>query len=341
MHRKSLSFSRSLAPTHSPAPSTPPPSSPPAYALLSTTGRYRIQPCSTVRPGCGLGPEFVGFNNMTCGANTSPVYDPDNTVGPMMVSADKPWPFRMWTVDVEATGKKRSVVTIKNDYPQAKCTGHYIDDYEFKKDACKGTEWSSRVHLHKREDVAKWSVTPVEGADGCYTIANLDKKPGCDRYLSAPSDCDQSHLRLVPRDNGKGKQWWRFTRVGDAADAPPTSPPVSIPPQPSGQCVTQRCGKRTTFDDRDVVGLGYCVSGRTSSLACSSRGGIPVYGDYVGGCLYCIRGGARILIDSWWCFRSGATTALPPDRATAASWTRGRRRGPRQRSTWVPDRRPR
>ena len=45
-------------------------------------------------------------------------------------------------MDVVSKKADRTIVTIKNDFSQARCTDHYIDSYAEKKDACKGTVWA-------------------------------------------------------------------------------------------------------------------------------------------------------------------------------------------------------
>jgi hypothetical protein len=109
----------------------------------------------------------------------------------------------------------RTIVTIKNDFSQAKCTKHYIDDYSEKKDACKGTAWADRVHLHKYP--GQWTVKPAKGTDGkCFNIINHEKPAGCLRYLSASSDCKARHLKLVEKDDGSGLQQWKFAKPAGA-----------------------------------------------------------------------------------------------------------------------------
>ena len=133
-------------------------------------------------------------------------------------------------MDVVAKKADRTIVTIKNDFSQARCTNHYIDDYSEKKDACKGTAWADRVHLHKY--AGQWTVKPAKGTDGeCFNIVNHEKPEGCLRYLSANSNCKERHLKLVKNDDGKGLQQWRFFRVGDA-------PPSPLPSLPGSMCVS-------------------------------------------------------------------------------------------------------
>jgi protein tyrosine phosphatase (PTP) superfamily phosphohydrolase (DUF442 family) len=121
-----------------------------------------------------------------------------------------------------------------------------------------------------------------EREDGCYTIASADRSTGCDRYLSAGSDCSDRGLRLASKDDGSGLQRWRFSRVGDVP-SPPSPPFPPVGPVPAG-----RCG--VYVDRLNVVGYGYCRSGATSTLACSfgeqlgqaEKDGFAVFSNYVG-----------------------------------------------------------
>ena len=75
-------------------------------------------------------------------------------------------------MDVVSKKADRTIVTIKNDFSQARCTGHYIDSYAEKKDACKGTVWADRVHMHKFP--GNWTAKPAKGTDGkCFDSVNL------------------------------------------------------------------------------------------------------------------------------------------------------------------------
>ena len=197
--------------------------SPPTDALVSSSGRYRIELCDGWT-GCSDGSEYIGFDNKTCSAGVPPVSKTyGDTVGPLLRSSGVSKNWRTWTVDVVKKMTDRSIVTIKNDFSEAKCTKHYIDDYSEKKDACKGTVWSDRVHLHKFP--GQWTVKPAKGTDGkCFNIINHEKPAGCLRYLSASSDCKARHLKLVEKDDGSGLQQWKFVRVGGLTPSPPSLP---------------------------------------------------------------------------------------------------------------------
>ena len=126
---------------------TPPP---PTGALVSSSGRYRIELCDGWT-GCsktGDASEYIGFNNRTCTAGTPPAsktYEVEDTVGPLLRSSGVSKNWRTWTVDVVEEMTDRTIVTIENDFSRAKCTKRYIDDYSEKKVACKGTVWAVRV----------------------------------------------------------------------------------------------------------------------------------------------------------------------------------------------------
>ncbi len=116
-------------------------------ALVDSSERYRIETCSRTWPGCSKAPESIGFLNKTCTAGTSSdVYG--DTVGPLLRGSGVSSKWRTWIVDVVSKGADSSTVTIKNDFWAARCTNKYIDDYSDTKGACKGTEWSDRVHMH-------------------------------------------------------------------------------------------------------------------------------------------------------------------------------------------------
>ena len=135
--------------------------------------------------------------------------------------------WRTWTVNVVKKLTDRTIVTIQNDFSQAKCTKHYIDDYSEKKDACKGTVWADRVHMHKYP--GQWTIKPAKGKDGkCFNIINHEKPAGCLRYLSANSNCKERHLKLVEKDDESGLQQWKFVEVGGGGGNPSPSP--SLPP---------------------------------------------------------------------------------------------------------------
>ena len=201
---------------------------------LPSSGRYRIELCDGWT-GCPDSPNvtYLGFNNRTCSAGvTSNTYV--GTVGPLLRSSSVSKNWSTWTVDVVEELTDRTIVTIKNDFSKAKCTKYYIDGYSEKKDACKGTIWADRVHLHKYPGL--WTVAPAKGTEGeCFNIVNHEKLEGCLRYLSANSDCEQRHLKFVEKDDGSGLQQWKFVRVGGAS-LPPAPQPSSAPaPQPSAQ----------------------------------------------------------------------------------------------------------
>jgi surface protein len=170
----------------------------------------------------------------------SKTYEVKDTVGPLLRSSGVSKNWRAWTVDVVKKMTDRTIVTIKNDFSQAKCTKHYINDYSEKKDACKGTAWADRVHLHKYP--GQWTVKPAKGTDGkCFNIINHEKLAGCLRYLSASSDCKARHLKLVEKDDGSGLQQWRFVEVsgGGGTPSPPPPPPASFYLASNG--VTVKC----------------------------------------------------------------------------------------------------
>ena len=91
--------------------------------LIDASGRYRIELCEG-RTGCSDGTQFLGFNNKTCGA-VSKKYG--NTVGPLLRSSGVSKKWRTWVVDVVSKKANRAVVTLKNDFDAARCTGRYID----------------------------------------------------------------------------------------------------------------------------------------------------------------------------------------------------------------------
>jgi hypothetical protein len=202
-------------------------------ALVDTSGKYRIELCSRTWPGCSKAPEFIGFNNKTCVAGVPPVSNVyGDTVGPLLRGSKTSSNWRTWVVDVVSKKADRTIVTIKNDYSAARCSDHYIDDYSEKKDACKGTAWADRVHMHKFP--GQWTVKPAKGTNGkCFNIVNAEKPLGCLRYLSANSDCKERHLKLVETDDGSGLQQWRFVKVGGS-----TSPSSPSSPLPGSTCVS-------------------------------------------------------------------------------------------------------
>ena len=204
---------------------------------VDSSGKYRIELCQGWT-GCGDSSEFIGFNNKTCSAGVPPVSNVyGNTVGPMLRSSGVSANWRTWVVDVVSKKTDRTIVTIKNDYSQAKCTNHYIDDYSEKKDACKGTVWSDRVHLHKFP--GEWTIKPAKGTNGkCFNIINHEKPVGCLRYLSANDNCKERHLKLVAKDDGQGLQQWKLVRVGGSSPSPslPGSTCVSTGPACADCC---------------------------------------------------------------------------------------------------------
>jgi len=167
----------------------------------------------------------------------SKTYEVKDTVGPLLRSSGVSKNWRTWTVDVVKKMTDRTIVTIKNDFSQAKCTKHYIDDYSEKKDACKGTAWADRVHLHKYP--GQWTVKPAKGTDGkCFNIINHEKPAGCLRYLSASSDCKARHLKLVEKDDGSGLQQWKFVKVSGGSGGGGTPSPSPSPSLPGSTCVS-------------------------------------------------------------------------------------------------------
>jgi protein tyrosine phosphatase (PTP) superfamily phosphohydrolase (DUF442 family) len=238
-------------------------------------GRYRVELCSGWT-GCSGRAQYIGFNNKTCASGDA---------GPLLRSSAVSEDWRTWTLDVVSATKEGTVVTLGNDFGEAKCTGRFVDDYAVSKDACKGTSRSEGVRLGKL--AGRWAVKPAGDAgasasDGCYTIASAGRSTGCDRYLSAGSDCSDRGLRLASKDDGSGLQRWRFSRVGDVP-SPPSPPFPPVGPVPAG-----RCG--VYVDRLNVVGYGYCRSGATSTLACSfgeqlgqaEKDGFAVFSNYVG-----------------------------------------------------------
>ena len=181
---------------------------------------YRIELCSRTRPGCSASPEYIGFNNKTCVAGVPPVSKTyGNTVGPLLPGSKAATGWRTWSVDVVSKKADRTIVTIKNDFSQARCTDRYIDGYAEKKGACKGTVWADRVHM--RTFPGNWTVKPAKGTDGkCFNIVDDEKPVGCLRYLSANSDCSERHLKLAKKDDGSGLQRWKFVRVGGQTLSP-------------------------------------------------------------------------------------------------------------------------
>ena len=218
-----------------------------AGARIDASGRYRIELCDGWT-ACSDGPEYIGFNNKTCVAGVPPVSKTyGNTVGPLLRSSGVSNKWRTWVVDVVSKKVDRTTVTIMNDFNQARCTNHYIDDYSEKKDACKGTVWAGRVHMHKFP--GQWTVKPAKGGDGdCFNIVNHEKPVGCLRYLSANSDCKERHLKLAKKDDGSGLQRWKFVRVGNT--------PSPSPSLPGSTCVSSgpnNCAKccKAKFENSD------------------------------------------------------------------------------------------
>ena len=178
--------------------------------LIDASGRYRIELCEGWT-GCSDGTQFIGFNNRTCGAGVPPVSKRyGNTVGPLLRSSGVSKNWRTWVVDVVSKKANRAVVTLKNDFDEARCTGRYIDVEDSK--ACKGGRRAQRVHIKQRP--AEWTIKRAKGDDRqCFNIVSRDRKFGCSRYLSADSDCERRLLSLARKDDGSGLQRWRFVRV--------------------------------------------------------------------------------------------------------------------------------
>ena len=139
----------------------------------------------------------------------------------------------MHVLGVNANNANSSkVVTIRNDFSQARCTDRYIaiDDDG---DACD----SQRVRLRRGRLLPafiEWTVKSIKN-DECFNIVSRDKPVGCSRYLSADADNDRRHLRLAKRDNGSGLQRWRFVRVDTHLD-PVGSSCLSTGPSECSRC---------------------------------------------------------------------------------------------------------
>ena len=167
----------SLAPlTRSPRSNTT------AGALVSSSGRYRIELCEGWT-GCSDGTQFIGFNNRTCVAGVPPVSKTyGNTVGPLLRSSGVSNKWRTWVVDVVSKKADSTIVTIKNDFDQARCTGHYIDDYSEKKERARAP--SGRSACTCTSSPAEWTVKAAKGTDGkCFNIINHEK---ASRVLEVP-----------------------------------------------------------------------------------------------------------------------------------------------------------
>ena len=117
--------------------------------LIDGSGRYRIELCEGWT-GCSTRSQFVGFNNKTCGAGVPP-YSKDfgQTVGPHLRSSAVSVNWRTWVLDVVAKTADRTVVTIKNDFDKAQCTGRYIDIEHKETDVCEDTLRAQRLHMHR------------------------------------------------------------------------------------------------------------------------------------------------------------------------------------------------
>ena len=210
--------------------------------LIDASGRYQIELCEGWT-GCSDGAEYVGFNNKTCGY----------TVGPRLRSSGVSGNWRTWAVDVMSRRSDRAVVTIRNDFDQARCTDHYIDVDD--KDTCKGgrgARRAERVRLGRLP--AEWTIKPANGTedgDGgeCFNIISRDRAVGCFRYLSAHANCERRHLRLSRRDDGSSLQRWRFVGVGGVTPTPSSS-------LPDDSCAATRQGNcgvccEAKFKERD------------------------------------------------------------------------------------------
>jgi surface protein len=205
------------------------------------SGRYRIELCRTGEAEREeTGAEYIGFNNMTCG------YE----VGPRLRSPAVSGRWRTWSVDVlgfDTKDNRNTVVTIRNDFSQARCTDRYIavDDDE---DAC----YSQRVRLRRGRLLPafiEWTVKSIKN-DECFNIVSRDKPVGCSRYLSADANRDRRHLRLTKRDEGSGLQRWRFARVDKQID-PVGSSCLSTGPSECSRCCKAKFvkGVRSSFLD--------------------------------------------------------------------------------------------
>lgn len=96
-----------------------------------------------------------------------------------------------------------------------------------KKDACTAADrLADRVHIHSKDPIV-WTLIPIRGQADTFNIVVKDRKPGCLRFLAAPSDCADNYVRLAVGDNGSGAQRWIIKLVN------PPKPPAKRPPPPA------------------------------------------------------------------------------------------------------------
>jgi surface protein len=240
-----------------------------AAGLLDSSGTYRIELCEGWT-GCSNRAEYIGFNNRTCGYN----------VGPRLRSAGVSSNWRTWAVEVVSRRSDRAVVTIRNDFDQARCTDRYIDVNE--NAACRGGRGAQRVHLRRMP--AEWTVKPVKNGDGrCFNIINRNiTNRGCSRYLSANADCDRRHLRLAKRDDGSGLQRWRFVKTDEKFRLNSNGVTVECPGVAVGSSFTLG---GVIYTRRDRAGLDALIAGTTdvAALATSCTTGVTDMSQLFGG----------------------------------------------------------
>ena len=75
---------------------------------------------------------------------------------------------------------------------------------------------------------------PLEGSDDTYRIILKDRKGGCNRFLSAASDCSVTDVGFAKNDYREGLQRWVITKVSDPGTPTPSPSPTNAPtPSPS------------------------------------------------------------------------------------------------------------
>jgi surface protein len=234
--------------------------------LAVESGRYRIELCGDW-DGCSDGPEYVGFNNKTCGY----------AVGPRLRSPVVSDRWTTWSVDVldfDTKDNSNAVVTIKNEFSQARCTNRYMAA----EDAGDGGDGgdgpgedgdycdSHRVSLRRGRLLPasiEWTVKPIKNSE-CVHIVSRDKPYGCLRYLSANADCDRRHLRLAKRDDGSGLQRWKFVRMDKRFRLNSNGVTVECPGVAVGSSFTLG---GVTYTRRDRAGLDALIAGTTDEAA--------------------------------------------------------------------------